>query len=102
MVTHLNQRLHLLGSLIADVFVNTTVDVLETLSNSSVPFFLFLSFTTPHAGGIGTVCSLMHTHTHSDILILIHFRMRKKVYQLLMILYNMPTNHGHRYVRKSQ
>lgn len=39
----------------ADVIVNATVQFLQNASKSADPFFLFLSFTTPHAGGIGNV-----------------------------------------------
>jgi hypothetical protein len=38
----------------SDVFVNTTTEFLSNSSKSESPFFLFLSFTSPHAGGIGT------------------------------------------------
>ena len=40
---------------IADVFVTAAVQFLQNASKSANPFFLFLSFTTPHAGGIGNV-----------------------------------------------
>lgn len=36
-----------------DVFVNTTTEFLSNSSKSESAFFLFLSFTSPHAGGIG-------------------------------------------------
>lgn len=40
---------------VADVFVNATVEFLQNASMTAEPFYLFLSFTTPHAGGIGNV-----------------------------------------------
>lgn len=40
---------------VADVFVNATVEFLQNVSMTAEPFYLFLSFTTPHAGGIGNV-----------------------------------------------
>lgn len=38
-----------------DLFVNMTIELLDEFAvTPEQPFFLFLSFTTPHAGGIGT------------------------------------------------
>lgn len=38
-----------------DLFINKTMDLLdEFAANTEQPFYLFLSFTTPHAGGIGS------------------------------------------------
>lgn len=39
---------------VEDVFVNATVEFLRNSSKSAAPFFLFVSFTSPHAGGVGT------------------------------------------------
>jgi len=44
--------------------VNATLQYLEEAASSSSsmqPFYLFLSFTTPHAGGVGTVSITSHT-----------------------------------------
>lgn len=42
-------------SYIPDAFVNETINLIEEISKKDKQFYMFLSFTTPHAGGIGTV-----------------------------------------------
>ena len=50
---------------IADVIVTAAVQFLQNASKSADPFFLFLSFTTPHAGGIGNVkYGILHVCSH--------------------------------------
>lgn len=38
-----------------DAFINETLSVLSASSKNDKPFYMFLSFTTPHAGAIGSV-----------------------------------------------
>ena len=40
---------------VLDLMVNTTLQYLQERASSKEPFYLFQSFTTPHAGGIGNV-----------------------------------------------
>ena len=50
--------------IITDLMVNATLQYLEEAASSSSsmqPFYLFLSFTTPHAGGVGTVSITSYT-----------------------------------------
>ena len=42
-----------------DLMVNATLQYLEERASSKEPFYLFQSFTTPHAGGIGNVSELV-------------------------------------------
>ena len=44
-------------SSLLDLMVNTTLQYLEERALSKEPFYLYHSFTTPHAGGIGNVSS---------------------------------------------
>ena len=41
--------------MLLDLMVNATLEYLEEMASSKEPFYLFHSFTTPHAGGIGNV-----------------------------------------------
>lgn len=41
-----------------DLMVNATLQYLEERASSKGPFYLFHSFTTPHAGGVGNVSLL--------------------------------------------
>ena len=49
-----------LGILVSflDLIVNATLEYLEEMASSKEPFYLFHSFTTPHAGGVGNVSKL--------------------------------------------
>ena len=50
-----------------DLMVNATLQYLEERASSKKPFYLFQSFTTPHAGGIGNVSEpvfIQHFNTH--------------------------------------
>ncbi|XP_011409959.1 PREDICTED: steryl-sulfatase-like [Amphimedon queenslandica] len=37
-----------------DAFINETLNLLSDMANQTKPFYLFLSFTTPHAGAVGS------------------------------------------------
>ena len=48
---------------LVDLMVNATLKYLEEAASSSTqPFYLFHSFTTPHAGGIGSVSVTIDIH----------------------------------------
>lgn len=44
--------------LFLDAFINETLSLLSDMANQTKPFYLFLSFTTPHAGAVGSVHKL--------------------------------------------
>jgi len=48
---------------IVDLMVNAALKYLEEAASSSMqPFYLFHSFTTPHAGAIGSVRNYMNSY----------------------------------------